>query len=97
MTRSLSQEQREALGYVLAGRPEVARAIFVARGPRPVLAFEYDECPATVGDAQTMVQELPVAVAPALGQSARELGFTAGGAEDVGAVAAGGEVVYERQ
>jgi hypothetical protein len=96
VTASLSSEQRAALAMVLAERPEVARAIFVTDGPKPVLAFEYDDRPESVEAARTAVQELVAAVAPALGDTARAIGFVAGGRDDLRS-SAGGEVVYERR
>jgi hypothetical protein len=89
----LSPELRVELATLLAGRPEVARAIFVTGTARPVLAFEYDDRPATVADAQRMVQVL---VAPVLGELAREISFSAGGPEEIAAIAAGGVIVHQR-
>jgi hypothetical protein len=94
---ALSPEQRDALTHALAGRPEVARAFLVENAPKPALVFEYDERPATVEAAQTNVHELVAMAAEALGPAAREYSFSAGGPEDVGRNAIGGELVYERE
>jgi alpha-galactosidase/6-phospho-beta-glucosidase family protein len=96
VTPALTSEQRAALVSVLMHRPEVVRAIFSGDRPKPTPAFEYDDRSASVVDAQRMVQELVAAVAPALGYTARELGFAAGGPDEIAMFADGGEVVYER-
>jgi hypothetical protein len=95
--RPLSRKQRDDLAGVLAGRPEVVRALFVSSGERPALVFEYDERPATVETARKNIQELVAAVAPVLGRSATTLGFAAGGPGEVARIAPGGEVVFERR
>jgi hypothetical protein len=95
VTASLSFEQREALAEALAEHPEVTRAIFVTDGSKPVLAFEYCERE-SVDAARTAVQELVGVVAPALGDTARAIGFVAGGRDDVDPFA-GAEAVHERR
>jgi hypothetical protein len=96
MSAALSKELREELGRVLAGRPEVARAYFVPGEPTSTLAFEYDESPESIADAQRMASELVKLVVPLLGEAGRRIGFTAGGPDEIALAAPGGEVVYER-
>jgi hypothetical protein len=93
----LSRDESRALRKVLVLRPEVNRALFVSGGERPALVLEYDERPATVDEARTRLQELVVAVSPALSRRAGEIGFSAGGPEDVARFTAGGQVVFERR
>jgi hypothetical protein len=97
--KPLSTKQLRELNRLLAERREVARALLVPEGskPKPTLMFEYDERPADVDAARTAIQELVAAVAPALGDAAYKLGFSAGGPEDVASIAPGGKVIYERE
>ena len=95
MSGYFSEEQREALDAVLLERPEVARALFVPDVPKSMLAFEYGERPAALVEPQTRVHELVAAVAPALGDTAREIGFSAGEPEEITLYAVG-EPVHER-
>jgi len=93
---SLDERTRAEIASVLAGRPDVARALIPPGGPKPTIAFEYDERPATVEEASRRVEELVSAVAPILGSRAREFGFAAGGPEEIARLAAGADVLYER-
>jgi len=93
MSEQLSPELRVEPADLFAGRPDVVRAIYVTGTARPLLALEYDDRPATVADAQRMVQVL---VAPVLGELAREISFSAGGPEEIAAIAAGGVIVHQR-
>jgi hypothetical protein len=93
----LSEEERRALQSVLKVRPEVRRALYVERGERPTVAFEYDDRPTDVEAAQSMIQDLVTAGAPVLGELASECGFSAGGPEEIALLASGGDVIYERE
>jgi hypothetical protein len=90
-----AEKQHEARVAVLFERPEIARALFVPDVPKSMLAFENDERPASVADGQTRVHELVAAVAPALGDTAREIGFSADEPEEITLYAAG-EPGHER-
>jgi hypothetical protein len=96
VTGCLADEERAVLVSVPEGRAEVVRAIFSAGGPKPTLSFEYDVRPTSLAEARRMVQDRIAAVAPVLGDTARELGFVAGGPHEIATFAAAGEVLHER-
>ncbi len=92
----LSPQHLNRLRLVLAKHPQVRRAIYVEDAARPVIAFEYDERPPSVEEAQRRVCRLVEAVAPALGRARFEVGLSAGGPEEIAPTAERGEVIYER-
>jgi hypothetical protein len=94
---TLPEETRLALQAVLARRPEVRRAIFTDSTTRPTVAFEYDERPPSVEAARAVIQALFAAVGPVLGSLAREVGFSAGGPQEIAPVTGAGVVIYERE
>jgi hypothetical protein len=90
-----AEKQHEARVAVLLERPEMARALFLPDLPKSMLAFEYGERPASVAEAPTRVHELVAAVASAVGDTAREIGFSADEPEEITLYAAG-EPGHER-
>ncbi len=76
---ALPNEIRDALALVLAGQPQVRRAIYVPAGEKPTFPFEYDERPRSREAALAMLQDLVAAIRPALGDLAYECGIGAGG------------------
>jgi oxygen-independent coproporphyrinogen-3 oxidase len=85
---ALSKQQANRLCVVLARHPVVRRAILIDEPPKPALALEYDERPASVEQARALITELIGEIAPALGAAAQALSFSAGGPEEVAQIAA---------